>query len=204
MKRKAFGFTLIELLVVIAIIAMLAAILIPAVNSALFNAAMTTTSSNGRSIYISTFADVMDNVVVSSGKGFPKKSEFTTSTDYFINLVTSKTMEVSFDFFASRKVDGAKTMDHTKFKPENNAWNLALDLDMYPEGTTFLFTRNLVLNTLPKTGIALAPTATIEPFGENGVVCVLKGGSAFKLKKGPQMTSDNLNPSGAEAPVVKP
>ena len=32
MKRKVFGFTLIELLVVIAIIAMLAAILVPAVN----------------------------------------------------------------------------------------------------------------------------------------------------------------------------
>ena len=203
MKRNAFGFTLIELLVVIAIIAMLAAILIPAVNSALFNASMTTTTSNGRSIYVSTFADVMDNAVVSAGKGFPKTGDFTKSTDYFINLVTSKTMEVSFDFFGGGKLPAAKTIDPTKFSAANNAWNLAMDLDIYPEGTTFLFTKNLTANTLPITG-TLAPTAGVEPFGANGIVCVLKGGSAYKLKKGPQMTAENMNPSGAAAPVIAP
>ncbi len=122
-KRKAFGFTLIELLVVIAIIAMLAAILVPAVNRALLSAAMVQTVSNGANIYKSAFAGQMDDVVLGGGySAWP--SNAASSTAYFINLVTSETMSVSFDFFAARGVPAAKSTDESDFarKTTHGSW----------------------------------------------------------------------------------
>ncbi len=193
-KLKAFGFTLIELLVVIAIIAMLAAILVPAVNKALLSAAMVQTVSNGKGIYTAAFSSQMDDVVLGSGySAWP--SNATTSTEYFKTLVTSEVMTVSFDYFSARGVPPAKSSDPGTFSGVNNAWNLVNFVGGEPkEGTTWLYTRN---------GPAAVPTddgaitlSTDQPFGEAGMVVVLKGGSAFSLK-GKQLTGSFMNPAGA-------
>ena len=192
MKRKVFGFTLIELLVVIAIIAMLAAILVPAVNKALLSAAMVQTVSNGKGIYTAAFSSQMDDVVLGSGySAWP--SNAATSTEYFKNLVTSGVMTVSFDFFAARGVPPAKSSDPTAFSGVNNAWNLVNFVGGDPlEGTTWLYTKN---------GPATVPTSpgqitlqAVEPFGVAGMVAVLKGGSSFSLK-GKQLTGEYMNPA---------
>ena len=179
---------------------LLAAILIPAITRATASAGMVATVANGANIYKSAFAAQMDAEVRDDGTtAWPRKGEYRTSTEYFIHLVESKAMAVSYAFFAAPGIPAAKSTDAKDFKAENNAWRLVLGLDEAPEGTPFLFTRNyepdalcagddpIVLNDEP-------------PFGKNGLVVVLKGGSAYFLK-GDQLRNSFFNPAGTAADV---
>ena len=190
------GYVQIGLMVVL--LPLLAAILIPAVRSALDSAGMVATVANGANIYKSAFAGQMDAAAPGDAPpGWPGKDEYRTSTEYFIHLVESGTLAVSYDFFAAPGIPAAKSAEARDFTAENNAWRLVLGLADAPEGTPFLFTRNYDPIAWPRGNEPLVLTDQ-PPFGKKGVVVVMKGGAAFTLR-GHQLNPARFNP--AETPA---
>jgi prepilin-type N-terminal cleavage/methylation domain-containing protein len=192
------AFTLIELLVVIAIIAILAAILIPAVSDALLRGHMTKIMSNGKNIYVALFAQEMSDAVLLRGVPYPQGSTYDNSTTYFTWVGTSGVMNVSGSFFAAPGVSAED--DWTKFTATNNAWCITRDIqDSTVDGTPVLFTRNLIGANLMKSNTL---STTINPFGNKGVVAVLKGGSAVALRA--KDIAENFNKVNATNVILRP
>ena len=186
---------------------LLAAILVPSIQKAITSAGMVSTVANGANIYKSVVAGQMEAEVAGEGSSaWPEKGEYRTSTDYFIHLVESRIMNVSYDFFAAPGIPPAKSSDARDFTSEHNAWRLVLGLEEAPEGTPFLFTRNYDPGTLPG-GDGSVVLNDEAPFGKKGGVVVLKGGAVFTLR-GEKLKVPLFNPagcsSGGEIEIVGP
>jgi prepilin-type N-terminal cleavage/methylation domain-containing protein len=219
------AFTLIELLVVIAIIAILAAILVPAVSDALLRGRMTQVMSNGKNIYTALFAKEMEDAVFMRVAPYPTKGAsegspnisnmwFASSTDYLRWVVTGGVMNVSMSFFAAPGVVPAS--DSTNFAAANNAWCVVSGIgEGTADGTPLLFTRNLNITTLGdadvKEGGTIAnvmPTTSKygahdnTPFQDKAMVVVFKGGAAFALRQ--KDVIENFNKLGATNEVLRP
>jgi prepilin-type N-terminal cleavage/methylation domain-containing protein len=177
-QKHTKGFTLIELLVVIAIIGTLAALLLPAVQSALRRGQATSMGNNGKQVwyYINMVNDQLDVAglpLIWPNSGSTEFTGLTTSTDYFKKLVEFNVVEtnaVDFSLFGGFGILPAKTLDASLFSDVNNAWCIVGGItEKTPGNTPFMFTRNIN-----------ATTKTLEdvlPFGEKIAVVVTKGGS---------------------------
>ena len=180
-------------------LAMVAAIVLPAFGKATATAAMTQTVANGHNIYLCAFANqIYSSVFGDDGNlPFPEVGQYATSTEFFIDLVESGRMNVSYDFFAARGIPGARSTNSADFKAENNAWCVVLGLEDAPEGTPFMFTRNYAPDALQAGDDPIALTDQ-PPFGKDGLAVVLKGGAAFYLKNN-QLKNSFFNPAQTPA-----
>jgi prepilin-type N-terminal cleavage/methylation domain-containing protein len=218
---RSRGFTLVELLVVIAIIAILAALLFPAIQGALTKGKQIQTMNNGVNIYKAVFSAAVDAEVTGDISPWPKytnttavsKGAFKYCNEYFAWLVTNDILQSDCAYFsapgitpslatATSNIDCSASGNFTK---ENNAWCVVGDLsDSTADSTPFIFTRNLAgiadgkdLTTL--TSISLTNDA---PYGDKGLVLVNKGGAGFVLKD--KQLSAKFNPNGEKKKMLMP
>jgi prepilin-type N-terminal cleavage/methylation domain-containing protein len=214
-KIKKRGFTLVELLVVIAIIAILAALLFPAIQGALTKGKMIRTMSNGKNIYQAVFAAAVEAEVTGDTPPWPSygaatvenNGVFQNSTHYFGWMATNEILTADMSFYAAPGLmPSSATADNpTNFISSNNAWVVTCGIS---EGTAdsvpFLFTRNLFG---ANSGVALDTITpytltNYNPYQLKGLVLLNKGGAGFTLKT--KQLSGSFNSTGADNEVIHP
>jgi type II secretory pathway pseudopilin PulG len=211
------GFTRRECLVVISILGLLTAVLIPWVASARKTKIAEYNVKGGVGMYKAIFSKVLDDPD-SPGELFPSATKgFTSSTQYFVHLVTNRTLHVSFDFFSGPGLPRYSTDDPAQFKADGNQWSVVLDVQEEVADYPFLLHRNLLpaATNVPPKSAAL----TLDMLGETGkgrkldfnthsATVITRAGSGFLLKRkdftGAPGSMSRLHPSDVIKPILRP
>ncbi|HMP74424.1 MAG TPA: prepilin-type N-terminal cleavage/methylation domain-containing protein [Kiritimatiellia bacterium] len=208
-RKQKKAFTLIELLVVIAIIALLAALLTPAVTSALLKGRVTQVRNNGINIYKLLFARELDNPLGLQTAGgvqvaWPRQGDFTDSTAFFATLVTNEVFGLSYNFFAAPGIVPAISEQQFLDNELRNAWVIAEDVSSRLRvSTPVLYTQNIDAPGLDQFNNANPLNEDELPFGSRAGVIVTYGGSGFDIDSSTALAT-NFNPTAANNTVIYP
>jgi prepilin-type N-terminal cleavage/methylation domain-containing protein len=218
-SRQA-GFTLVECLVVVVVLLILGAVLMPFGIHAVSNSRELGLMQQGTQMYKAIFSKVLDDPN-DEASAFPTSTNgFTTSTQFFVHLVTNRTLTVDFTFFGGPGPRSGlaryKTTDPNAFKADGNAWNVVLDVQKSAANAPFMMSRNLLRThaELPTKSGLLNPGMLGEPDGaprlsfhdEAGVV-ITKAGMGYLLKAEAfteNRSASALNPTPDRLPILHP
>ena len=182
------------------VIALLAALLAPAVRNALSNAQQVNLIANGTQIHKSVFSELMDEFSsqrFQSGPSLLPQSTagavFDNSNAYFASLVTNGTLDVGWSFFsgpglpaAAGKGKAGNPATLGTFTEAHNAWIVVADLDWSDSNTPFLITRNL----------SDRYERLLETFGDSDRVDIIEG-----AKLGDDLVTVYVNGAGEKIPA---
>ncbi len=204
------GFTLIELLVVIAIIGILAALLFPAITSALDKAKALKVSNNGKQVFLAVFDENVSRSALDLPPIWPGSegmTNITSSTLYFRMLVDDGIVQgVDFSYFSAPGTAVYSTTNSSEFLADGNAWCVTDGIkDSWPATVPFMFTKNVLLGGSVGGNINLEPTLdpNAVPFGDKFAVIVTKSG-ASRVIPGNQFNQNTFNPTVTDAEVLAP
>jgi prepilin-type N-terminal cleavage/methylation domain-containing protein len=204
-NKSSSAFTLIELLVVIAIIATLAALVVPAITSALNKAQMVGTMNNARQLYIAQLQMANDGAANGdSTSGWPGDLPTVPATllDYLNVLVGKgylkgqdaiKLMNAPGAPYTATLTPNANGIDVLSAAVGTAALKVWLVKDADPANTIFCASRNYVYN---------APLAAAGiPYGTKGFITVKKGGDASVFRVGQATAGAWANPGTFQSSV---